>query len=443
MPFLAAPLLEHLRDAAPTAAALVPRVAGRAEPLLARYSRAVAPVVVDQIASQRYALVDLLARLGAGVTWLDEPDAARARSRAALDRQRQHARRSSGVRPRLDQGALTMPRPRAATVAVAAAVAAVALLPFFWSTTFFTDDHLLLAFARYAPNPLVAFVRDEHGGEFYRPLSMSLWWLLARIGHGTIWPYAIVGASLHLLVAAQVAWLLRALGGSRAAALSAAAFFWLSPETREAALWSAAFPDWLGTALVLGALLALLRERRATAVALATCAYLTKESAIVLPALASLVLAVRERGLRAALRAGWRTLALLSAPAVAYLLVRRHVLGGWGGTGDERAPLAGKLIQVASGVIHVVAGSDIFPEAFAWGPASPCSRSRRWWRCGAPAPASHAHGWASGSRASRCCRCSPPARSSARAISTCRRSASRCWSAKPPAAPRRPGASPA
>ncbi len=260
-----------------------------------------------------------------------------------------------------------MPRPRAATVAIAAAVAAVALLPFFWSTTFFTDDHLLLAFARYAPNPLVAFLRDEHGGEFYRPFSMSLWWLLARIGHGTIWPYAIVGASLHLLVAAQVAWLLRALGGSRAAALSAAAFFWLSPETREAALWAAAFPDWLGTALVLGALLALLRERRATAVALATCAYLTKESAIVLPALASLVLTVRERGLRAALRAGWRTLALLSAPALAFLLVRRHVLGGWGGTGDERAPLAGKLIQVASGVIHVVAGSDIFPEPFAWG----------------------------------------------------------------------------
>jgi hypothetical protein len=243
----------------------------------------------------------------------------------------------------------------------------VALLPFVWSTTFFTDDHLLLAFARYAPNPLVAFVRDEHGGEFYRPLSMSLWWMLARIGHGTIWSFAIVGAALHVLVAVQIAWLLRALGGTRAAAWSAAAFFWLSPETREAALWAAAFPDWLGTALVLGALLALVRARRAAAVALATCAYLTKESAIVLPALALLVLAFQQRGLRAALRARWRDLALLSAPAVAYLLARRHVLGGWGGTGDERAPLAGKLLQITSGLVHVVAGSDIFPEAFAWG----------------------------------------------------------------------------
>ena len=260
-----------------------------------------------------------------------------------------------------------MPRARLATVAAAAAVAALALLPFFWSTTFFTDDHLLLAFARYAPNPLVAFVRDEHGGEFYRPLSMSLWWLLARIGHGTIWSFMIVAASLHLLVAAQIAWLSRALGGSRAAAWSAAAFFWLSPETREAALWCAAFPDWLGTALVLGALLALLRARRAAALGLATCAYFTKESAIVLPALALVVLAVRHRGPRAALRAGWRDLAWLSAPALVYLLARRQVLGGWGGTGDERAPFVGKLLQVASGVVHVVAGADIFPEAFAWG----------------------------------------------------------------------------
>ncbi len=260
-----------------------------------------------------------------------------------------------------------MPRPRPAAVAAAAAVGALGLLPFFWSTTFFTDDHLLLAFARYAPNPLVAFVRDEHGGEFYRPLSMSLWWLLARIGHGTIWPFALGGAALHLLVAVQIAWLLRALGGSRAAASSAAIFFWLSPETREAALWAAAFPDWLGAALVLGSVLALLRARRAAALALATCAYLTKESAIVLPALALVVLAARQRGLRAALRAGWRDLALLSVPALAYLLARHHVLGGWGGTGDERAPLAGKVLQVTSGIVHVVAGADIFPEALAWG----------------------------------------------------------------------------
>ena len=73
MPFLQAPLLAHLRDVAPTGSALVPRISGRAEPLLARYSRAISPIVTDQIAAGRYALVDLLARLGAGVTWIDEP----------------------------------------------------------------------------------------------------------------------------------------------------------------------------------------------------------------------------------------------------------------------------------------------------------------------------------------------------------------------------------
>jgi hypothetical protein len=47
-------------------------------------------------------------------------------------------------------------------LAVALAIA-ISLLPFAWATTFVTDDHLFLAFARYVPNPLVAFIRDQHG----------------------------------------------------------------------------------------------------------------------------------------------------------------------------------------------------------------------------------------------------------------------------------------
>src|SRR4249920_2806200 len=136
----------------------------------------------------------------------------------------------------------------------------VAVAPFFWATTFFTDDHLLLAFARYAPNPLVAFLRDQHGGEFYRPLSMTLWWLMARIGHGTIWPFALVAAGLHLVVAREIAALVLAssvassdLPARRAIASSAALFFFLALATRETALWFAAFPDLLATTLVLGA----------------------------------------------------------------------------------------------------------------------------------------------------------------------------------------------
>ena len=72
MPFLSAALLERLRDGAPGATALVPRVAGRPEPLLARYGREVAPIVPEQLARGAYAMVDLLARLT--VTWIDEPE---------------------------------------------------------------------------------------------------------------------------------------------------------------------------------------------------------------------------------------------------------------------------------------------------------------------------------------------------------------------------------
>jgi hypothetical protein len=259
-----------------------------------------------------------------------------------------------------------LPRSTPALVGVVA-VAMIVIAPFFWSTTFFTDDHLLLAFARYTPNPLAAFGHDLHGGEFYRPLSMSLWWLLARLGGGTIWPFAVVAAALHLLVAAQVAWLVRALGSSRVVAGAAGVFFWLSPETREAAFWFAAFPDLLGTALVLGSLLALLRARRAAAIGLGLCAYLTKESAIVLPALGLLVLAQRARGLRAIGRARWIDLSVSSALGAVYLLARWRVLRGWGGTGDEHAPVIGRALQVVSGLVHLVAGADIFPEALAWG----------------------------------------------------------------------------
>ena len=245
---------------------------------------------------------------------------------------------------------------------------AISIVPFIWATTFFTDDHLLLAFARYAPNPLLAFIRDQHGGEFYRPLTMTLWWLMARIGGGTIWPFALVGLALHLAVAAQVALLILTLGGPRRVAWTAGAFFFLSPETREAALWFAAFPDLLATAVVLGSLIALLRGRQALSTGLGVIAYLSKESAIVLPALGLLVLAVRDRG---EVPAPWRRRVVAIVPhgllALAYLAARWRVLGGWGGTGDERAPFVGKLLQIASGLVHSIAGVDIFPEAFAWG----------------------------------------------------------------------------
>ena len=71
MPFVAPALLTLLRDHAPAAAALVPRVGGRPEPLLARWGGACLPVVAARLAARRRAVHETFAALA--TTWLDEP----------------------------------------------------------------------------------------------------------------------------------------------------------------------------------------------------------------------------------------------------------------------------------------------------------------------------------------------------------------------------------
>ena len=71
MPFVAPALLALLRDHAPAADALVPRVNGRPEPLLARWGAACLPVVEARLAAGAravHAVFDAVA-----TTWLDEP----------------------------------------------------------------------------------------------------------------------------------------------------------------------------------------------------------------------------------------------------------------------------------------------------------------------------------------------------------------------------------
>jgi molybdopterin-guanine dinucleotide biosynthesis protein A len=73
MPLLAPALLELLRDAAPEAMVLVPRLGAqqRPEPLMARYQRGCAPAISAALAAGAFKASALLATLP--VHWLEEP----------------------------------------------------------------------------------------------------------------------------------------------------------------------------------------------------------------------------------------------------------------------------------------------------------------------------------------------------------------------------------
>jgi hypothetical protein len=252
----------------------------------------------------------------------------------------------------------------AAALLAAAALAAVAV-PFFTATTFVGDDHLFLAFARHAPSPLVPFVRDQHGGEYYRPLPMALWWVLGRVGGGSPLPFAAAALILHAGAAALLGALVASLGRARSTAALAAAIFLVSPQNLEAAYWYAASADVLAAVLALGALVALVRERAWAAAILAAAACLSKEPAVALPLLGLVVL-----GARPAPAPAWArrfvAVAPLAVVAIVVAAIRHRVLGGWGGAGDERASLPARLAQIASGLAHVWPGSGVLPDELAW-----------------------------------------------------------------------------
>jgi hypothetical protein len=310
---------------------------------------------------------------------------------------------------------MTMTTGRAA-VGVAVAVALLVLaVPFFTATTFIGDDHLFLAFARHETNPLAAFVSDKHGGEYYRPLPMLLWWCLGRLAPGAVWPFALLALVLHLGNAALVAALLDALGRPERVAWSAGALFAVLPQNLETAYWFSASTDLLATAFVLGCLVSLLRRRTALAAALALAAYVAKESSFVLPALALIVLVVEAaRKDATGARGGWLLPVLpLSALLAIVLAFRTHVLHGAGTTDQAHAGVGGLALQIGSGLAHALTGNDTIPEplATAMGAATwallalGLSRQRRGWTRFAPlafagvaaAPVA-ATGWAVGAR---------------------------------------------
>jgi hypothetical protein len=253
--------------------------------------------------------------------------------------------------------------------------ALVVVAPFFAATTFVGDDHLFLAFARHASNPFAAFPTDRHGGEYYRPLPMLVWWLLGRLGGGSRLPFALLSLALHIGAACLLAELLRALERPRAVAWGAATLMFLAPQNLDAALWFAANTDLLATGCALACLLFLVRGRGALAALAALAAFLSKESAYVLPALAAVLLWSRPDLASAdPPRSRWRSLVAI-APQLAVLagvlVVRRIVLRGWGGGAELRPSVLGTGLQIGGGLAQLFTGDQLMPVplAFAVGTA--------------------------------------------------------------------------
>jgi hypothetical protein len=253
--------------------------------------------------------------------------------------------------------------------------AVLLLWQFVTATTFLGDDYLFRAFAQLEPNPWLAFVVDKHGGEYYRPLPMALWWLLEHSSGGRAWVFAVFAFLEHAACAALLTTTACKLGCSRFAAALAGLLFLVAPAEREAAMWFSASTDLLGTAAGLAAVICFLSTRRAvraTSVAFSAAAFLCKETLAILP---GLLLAAYwlvhasdaspssdNRWLRRGL---WRVLPHLGVLAVV-LVARTLVLGRLGGAGDAVAPWWGRGMQLASGLVHSVTAYAPLPEWVAW-----------------------------------------------------------------------------
>jgi len=243
---------------------------------------------------------------------------------------------------------------RMAALGIAALAVAV---PFFTATTFIGDDHLFLAYARHAGNPLVAFVSDVHGGEYYRPFPMLVWWLLSRVGGGSV-PFALLGLALHLSVAAAVVALVRSLSRPVAVAYTAGMLMLLAPQNLQAAYWFSASTDLFATLFTVLALVALRKGRTAVSTLVLVPALLSKETAVMFPLLAFVVL-----------DEPWRLRLKRTVPSASLagllLLVRRLVLGGSGGAAEPPASWPAKIVQIGSGFCRLFTGESVMPSPLA------------------------------------------------------------------------------
>lgn len=171
------------------------------------------------------------------------------------------------------------------------------------------------------------------GSNFYRPLTLLYQRLMDSVVGSNAWGWHAGSVLLNLLCVLLVFALARQLLRDTTTAFFAAALYAVHPAHVEAVTWISAAGDPLVTVFVLASAVAFLHWRNgesaawlAAALASGAAAVLTKDMAVVLPALLSAFLllpAARPR------RAQLVALAAFWAEAFAFLAVRSHILRGF------------------------------------------------------------------------------------------------------------------
>lgn len=189
-------------------------------------------------------------------------------------------------------------------LAWAAALPALALLLMrpALSAFYYADDYFFVAMARGLASPLDFFTTGHFFGNYlYRPLPLSLWWLIERLDGGARLQYA-ANALLLGACGAALFWLLRELGWRRQTALPASALFILLPGNLGTALWLADRFDLMAVPLLFAAAALWLRHARSgdghsarRSLACFLLAALSKELSYMFPLLMAVVLVLKWR----------------------------------------------------------------------------------------------------------------------------------------------------
>jgi len=168
----------------------------------------------------------------------------------------------------------------------------------------------------------------NHAG-IYRPLTIFTFSLEYPIWGVWASGFRITNLLLHAVNGWLVFLLARGLLGSPVAAVASAVVYIVHPIQTEAVVSIVSRSELLAAGLFFTAWLAFRKGRTWVTAIIYFLAALAKESAITLPAILMLEMAVTEGGIRK-VRESWRRFAVLAMTGIAYLTLRVYVLGGLG-----------------------------------------------------------------------------------------------------------------